>query len=167
MNFGARTAGHSRLPPLEDWGYLQTSNNSIDTGSIFPLPTSFPSASVPLPTSPAPSHVSVTFSSRSSPYRAASASPGRRPETISGTQEECNADLPSDKAENEPQGTESQARVNPPTSSPQPQSRQDRKERKEVKPARRGQGRPRGRKSRAHVSFLSSPYLPIVLMASN
>lgn len=159
MNFRAETVRHSLLLPHKDWGYqrLQTSNNTIDTGTIFPLPTCFPSASLPLPILPAPSQISVTSAARSSPCPTASASPGIRPETASGTKEECNADRPSDEAQGQPQGSKKNARINSSSSSIQPQSRRAGKEQKEFKPIRRGQGRPRCRKSRVRVSFLSFP----------
>lgn len=161
MNFG--------LLPLKDWGYqrLQTSNNTVDTGPNFPLPTSLPSASVPFPIVPAPSQVSVTTSTCSSPCPAASTGTCVGPETLSGTQEACNADRSSKKAQGQPQDIENQARINSSSLSPQPQLRRARKEPKEIKPARRGQGRPRGRRSRVRVGFLSSTYLPLVPAASN
>lgn len=155
----AETVRRPPLLPHKDWGYqrLQTSHNSIDTRPIFPLPTNFPSASVPIPILPAASQISVTPAPRSSPCPTASASPGLRPGTVSSIKEECNADRPSDKAQGLPQGSKKKARINSSSSSIQPQSRRPRKELKEVKPTRRGQGRPRCRKSRVRVSFLSFP----------
>lgn len=163
MNFGAETVGFHPLP-LEDWGYerLQTNNNSIETGPIFPLTTSFDSASIPFPISPPRSQVSVTSSQCSCLCH--TASPGLGPQTTLCIQKECNAHRPSDKAHGQPQGTENQARINSCSSSPQPQFR---KESKELKLARRGQERPRDRKSRFRVSFLSSTHVPLVLTASN
>lgn len=157
MNFHAETVRHSPLLPHKDWGYqhLQKSNSTIDTGTIFPLPTSFPSTSVPLPILPAPSQISVTSAPCSSSCLNASVSPGLRPETVSDAKEEYNADRHSHKVQGQPQGSKKKARINSSSSSIRPQSRWARKEHKEFKPIRKGQGRPRRRKSRVRVSFLS------------
>ena len=169
MNFRAETVRHYPLLPHKDWGYqrLQTSNNTIDTGTSFPLPTSFPSSSVPLPILPAPSQISVTSAPCPSPCLTACVSPGLRPETLSETKEECNADRPSDKAQGQPQGSKKKSRINSSSSSIQPQSRRARKEQKEFKPIRRGQGRPRRRKSRVRVSSLSFPLFAPCINGSN
>lgn len=168
MNPGSETVGHSRRPPLEDRSHhlllaysreQQIRKDSGDTGPIFPLLTSIPSAFAPL-------HVSVTSSSRSSPCPSVSGS-GLRQETASGAREEWNATQPSHRAPAQPQGTENEARMNSSPSHAKPQSRWAPKEPEVVKPARRGQGRPRSSKSRGRVSFLSSAYLPLIPTASN
>ena len=164
MNSGPQTFDHSRLLPLKDCGHqlLKIRKYSGDTGTISPLPASFPSAFTPL-------LVSVTSSraSRASPYPTASASPCLGPRIASGTREEWNAARPSDRAQSKSQGTENEARMNSVPSIAQPQSRWAPKQPEEVKPARRGQGRPRGRERRVRVSFLSFIYLPLVPTASN
>lgn len=161
MNSAAETADHPCLLPFEDCGHqhLQIRKDSVN---ISPLPASIPSAFAPLLVS-----VASSRSSRTSPCPAASASPCLRPEIASSTRGEWNAARPSDTAQDKPQGTKNEARMMSVPPIAQPQLRWVQKEPKEVKPARRGQGRLRGRKSRARVSFISSIYLPLVPTASN
>lgn len=164
MNSRTETVDHSHLLPLENCGHqlLQIQNDNGDTVTISPLPANFPSAFAPLLVS-----VTSSRSSWTSPCPTASASPCLRPEIVSGTREGWNAARPSDTAQGKLQGTENEALMNSVPSIAQPQSRWAQKEPEEVKSARRGQGRPRGRESRVRVSFLSSISLSLVPTASN
>lgn len=168
MNSATETADHPCLLPFEDCGHqhlqirhLQIRKDSGDTVNISPLPASIPSAFAPLLVS-----VTSSRSSQTSPCPAAPASSCLRPEIASSTRGEWNAARPSDTAQDKPQGTEKRARMKSVPSIAQPQSRWAQKEPEVLKPARRGQRRLRGRKSRARVSF-SLPYLPLVPTASN
>lgn len=163
MNSAAETVDYPRLLPLKDRGHqhLQIRKDSGNTVDISPLPASIPSEFAPFLVS-----VTSSRSSRTSPCPAASVSPCLRPE-IASTREEGNAARPSDPAQDKPQGTENEARMKSVPQIAQSQSRWAQKKSEEVKTARRGLGRLRGRKSRARVSFLSFIYLPLVSTASN